>query len=125
MTLKSVSTIVIGDSTVWGTGESKWDSRMVCCLPDARVQDISQWLQDILRRRGSNLRLLCTSVPMTQVRQRMRFCRVNIRKWLESRTSNVVIFESLLVPHAGEDRGRRVRDVNMWLSWCRGQVSMI
>lgn len=65
---------------------------------------------------------------------------MNIRKWLESRTSNVVIFESLLVPHAGEDRGRRVKrceyvaelvqgagihDLNHWhLYWLRRDLHL-
>lgn len=39
--VKSSWTIVIGDSTVRGSDcGSKEESRMVCCLRDARVQDV-------------------------------------------------------------------------------------
>ena len=47
---------MIGDSIVRGIDRlfcgRKRDSRMVCCLPGARVKDVSEWLQDILEWEG-------------------------------------------------------------------------
>ena len=53
---KSKRAVVIGDSLVRGTdrrfrGRNR-DSRMVVCLPGARVEDVSERLQDILKGEG-------------------------------------------------------------------------
>ncbi|XP_078253188.1 uncharacterized protein LOC144592470 [Rhinoraja longicauda] len=54
--LKSGRAVVVGDSIVRGTDRrfcgSRRDLRMVCCLPGARVQHITDRLQKILVREG-------------------------------------------------------------------------
>jgi len=124
---KSTRTIVIGDSIVRGTDRRfcgcERDSRMVCCLPGARVQDVSQRAESILKGEGTqpevvvhiginNMDRKCDEVLQQQFRE--------LRRNLKSRTSRIVISGLLPVPCASEARNRTVVQVNTWLnSWCR------
>jgi len=119
--------IVIGDSLVRGIDRrfcgSKRDSRMVCCLPDARVRDVSDRVFRILKGEGEQSQVVVHIGTNDIGTRRDRDVKQEFREmgWkLRARTKHVVISGMLPVPRDSEWRNRERVELNMWLQgWCR------
>ena len=98
---------------------------MVCCLPGARIQDVTDRVQTILKGEGEQPEVVVHVGTNDVGKKGMNILQRDFRelgKMLKSRTSRVVISGLLPVPRAGESRNREIRDLNVWLrNWCRGQ----
>ncbi|XP_059821606.1 uncharacterized protein LOC132391883 [Hypanus sabinus] len=121
--------VVIRDSIVRGTDrrfcEPDRDTCMVCCLPGARVQDVSGQVRNILKGKGEHPAVLVHDGTNDIDRKRKEVLKRDFRELgrkLRSRTSRVVISGLLPVPRASEGKNSRIRQMNAWLrDWCRGQ----
>ncbi|XP_059504239.1 uncharacterized protein LOC132209920 isoform X2 [Stegostoma tigrinum] len=121
--------VVIGDSTVRGTDRgfcgNRRDLRMVCCLPGARIQDVTDRVQRILEGEGEDPEVLVHVGTNDFGKKRRSILQRDFRELgrrLKSRTSRVVISGFLPVPRVGEGRNREIMDLNVWLrDWCRKQ----
>ena len=113
--------VVVGDSIVRvkkrGFCGKRRDLRMVCCLPGARIQDITDRLQGIFKGEGEEPEVV-VHVGINYIgKKRKVILQWDIRELgrrLKSKTSRVVIFGLLPVPRAGEDRNREIVDLNLW-----------
>uniref|UniRef100_UPI00398EB7F6 uncharacterized protein n=1 Tax=Pristiophorus japonicus TaxID=55135 RepID=UPI00398EB7F6 len=123
---KSGRAIVIGDSMVRGIdrrfcGRNR-DSRMVCCLPGARVKDVSERVQDILKWEGEQPVVVVHIGTNDIGKKRDEVLRNEFKELgakLKSRTSKVVISGLLPVPRDSQSRNRRIAQMNTWLEqWC-------
>ncbi|XP_055498906.1 uncharacterized protein LOC129701618 [Leucoraja erinacea] len=126
---KAGKAIVVGDSIVRGTDRgfcgNRQDARIVCCLPGARIQDVTDRVQKILKGEGEHPEVV-VHVGINDVGKKgMNILQRDFRelgKMLKSRASRVVISGLLPVPQTGESRNREIRDLNVWLrNWCTGQ----
>jgi len=119
--------IVIGDSIVRGADRRfcgrERDSRMVCCLPGARVKDVSERAWDILKGEGEQPEVVVHIGTNDVGRKSEEVLQGEFRELgskLKKRTSRVVISGLLPVPRASEVRNRKIVKINTWLkSWCR------
>lgn len=126
---KKRNAVVIGDSIVRGTDrrfcEPDRYTRMVCCLPGARVRDVSNRVQSILRGEGEQPDVLIHVGTNDIDKKREEVLKRDYRElgWkLRDRTSRVVISGLLPVPSASGDKNGRIRRMNAWLrGWCRRQ----
>lgn len=66
---------MVGDLLVWGSNR---DSRLVCCLSGASVQDVSGGLHGILRRRESSHTSLCMLDQITWVEKGIKSSKIII-----------------------------------------------
>ncbi|XP_069750301.1 uncharacterized protein [Narcine bancroftii] len=120
--------VVIGDSIVRNTDrrfcEPDRYARMVCCLPGARVRDISNRVQGILKGEGKQPDVL-VHVGTNDIDKKEEVLKKDYRELgqkLRNRTARVVISGLLPVPSATEDKNGRLRKMNVWLrGWCKGQ----
>ncbi|XP_062894515.1 V-set and immunoglobulin domain-containing protein 10-like 2 [Mobula hypostoma] len=127
--------VVIGDSVVRGAdrrfcGREK-DTRMVCCLPDARVQDVSDWVHDILVREGKQPEVVIHVGTNDIGRKRDEVLKCEFRELgrrLKNRTSRVAFSGLLPVLRDRDDlpAGRPIctvlsvndnQDIALWCSW--------
>ncbi|XP_078056734.1 uncharacterized protein LOC144480983 [Mustelus asterias] len=119
--------LVIGNCIVRGTDrrfcESERDSRLVCCLPGARVFDVSDRVFKILKGEGDQPQVVVHTGTNDIGRKRDGDVRQKFRElgWkLRARTNRVVISGLLPVPRASEERNREREQLNTWLQeWCR------
>lgn len=126
---RSGRAIVIGDSIVRGIDRRfcgrKRDSRRVCCLPGARVKDVSERLQDILEWEGEQPVVVVHIGTNDIGKKRDEVLQGEFRELgdkLKSRTSKVIISGLLPVPRASQSRNRRIFQMNTWLEkWCKGE----
>lgn len=119
--------IVIGDSLVRGIDRrfcgSKRDSRMVCCLPDAKVRDVSDRVFRILKGEGKQSQVVVHIGTNDIGKKRdgdlkQEFLELGWK--LRAKTKHVVISGTLPVPRDSELRNRERVQLNMWLQgWCR------
>lgn len=121
--------LVIGDSIVRGTdrrfcGRSV-DSRLVCCLPGARVSDVSERIFQILKGEGEQSQVVVHIGTNDIGRKGDKDVRQAFKEigWkLKVRTNRVVISGLLPVPRDSERRNREREELNTWLQgWCRGE----
>ena len=126
---KKKTAVVIGDSMVRGTdrrfcGRDR-DSRMVCCLPGARVRDVSDRVHSVLKWEGDQPDVVVHIGTNDVGRKSEEVLKSEYRELgrkLKSRTPRVVISGLLPVPCASEGRSRMLGRMNTWLrNWCRGQ----
>ncbi|XP_059500994.1 uncharacterized protein LOC132209499 [Stegostoma tigrinum] len=99
--------------------------KTVCCLPGARIQDITDRVQRILKGEGEDPEVV-VHVGTNDVGKKRRSILQRdfreLRRKLKSRTSRVVISGLLPVPQAGKGRNREIMDLNVWLrDWCQKQ----
>ena len=121
--------IVIGDSIVRGIDRRfcgrKRDSRMVCCLPGAKVRDVTERLQNILEGEGEQPVVVVHIGTNDIGKKRDEVLQGEFRELgdkLKSRTSKVIISGLLPVPRASQSRNRRILQMNTWLEkWCKGE----
>ncbi|XP_051897466.1 40S ribosomal protein S24 isoform X2 [Pristis pectinata] len=119
--------VVIGDSKVRETDTrfcgSEHKSRMVCCLPGARVRDVTDRVHRILEREGEQPEVVVHVGTNDIGRKGDEVLKSEIRELgrrLRNRTSRVAILGLLPVPRDSEGRNRRRWQINAWLrSWCR------
>ena len=119
--------LVIGDSMVKGTDRrfcgKERDSRLVCCLPGARVNDVSDRVFDILKGEGNQPQVVVHVGTHDIGRKKDEDVRQNFRElgWkLRAKTNSVVISGVLPVPRDSEERNRERELLNLWLKgWCR------
>lgn len=119
--------LVIGDSIVRGTDRrfcgNERDSRLVCCLPGARVRDVSDRVFGILKGEGEQPQVVVHIGTNDIGRKRDGDVRQKFKElgWkLRARTNRVVISGLLPVPRASEARNREREQLNTWLQgWCR------
>ncbi|XP_059824367.1 hydroxyacid oxidase 2 isoform X1 [Hypanus sabinus] len=119
--------IVLGDSIVRGADRrfcgADRESRMVCCLPGARVWDISDRVQAILESEGMNpdvvVHVGTNDVGKVSEGVLLReFRELGVK--LKGRTSRVTISGLLPVPHVSEAKNRMIMHINTRLrAWCR------
>ncbi|XP_059846282.1 uncharacterized protein LOC132405470 [Hypanus sabinus] len=119
--------IVLGYSIVRGADRrfcgADWESRMVCCLPGARVRDISDRVQAILESEGMNpdvvVHVGTNDVGKVSEGVLLReFRELGVK--LKGRTSRVTISGLLPVPRASEAKNRMIMHINTRLrAWCR------
>lgn len=92
---------------------------MVCCLSGARTA--TRYSQ----RGCCELEVIVHVAQNTWVGEVMRSCKMNIRelgKRIKGRTYKIMISGFLRVPHASENRNRKIARMDAWLtSWCREQ----
>uniref|UniRef100_UPI00398E4FFB uncharacterized protein n=1 Tax=Pristiophorus japonicus TaxID=55135 RepID=UPI00398E4FFB len=99
------------------------DSRIVCCLPGARIKDVSEQVQDILKREGEQP-VVVVHIGTNDIGKKKRdevlrdeFKELGAK--LKSRTSKVVISGLLPMPRASHSRNRRIAQMNTWFEqWC-------
>ncbi|XP_062909111.1 uncharacterized protein LOC134349138 [Mobula hypostoma] len=121
--------MVVGDSIVRGTERgfcgNRRDLRMVCCLPGARIQDVTDRVQGILKSEGEDPEVVVHVGTNDVGKNGKDILQRDFRELgrrLKSRTSRVVISGLLPVPRAGLVKNREIMDLNMWLrNWCRKQ----
>lgn len=119
--------IVIGDSIVRGTDRrfcgGDRDSRLVCCLPGARVRDVSDRVFRVLKGEGEQPQVVVHIGTNDIGRKRGEDVRQAFRElgWkLRARTNRVVVSGLLPVPRDRETRNREREQLNAWLQgWCR------
>ena len=118
--------VVIGDSIVKGIDtvfcDQDRESRRLCCLPGARVQDISSGLQRNLEWEGKNP-VVVVHVGTNDIgRTGTKVLRREYEKLgakLKSRTKKVIISGLLPEPRANWHRVNKIKEVNTWLKdWC-------
>ena len=121
--------VVIGDSIVRGSdrrfcGRSQ-ETRMVVCLPGARVWDVSERVQDILKWEGEEPEVVVHIGTNDIGRKREEVLKGEFRELggeLRRRTAKVTISGLLPVPRDSESRNGARWRINAWLKdWCRGQ----
>ncbi|XP_059499497.1 uncharacterized protein LOC132207556 [Stegostoma tigrinum] len=119
--------LVVGDSIVRGIdrrfcGQDR-DSRKVCCLPGARVRDVSDRVYKVLKGEGEQPEIVLHIGTNDIARNRFEDIKSDFRElgWkLQSRTNRVVFSGLLPVPRDSEVRNRERAQLNTWLrSWCR------
>ena len=116
-----------GDSIVRGIDRHlcrrKRDSGMVCCLPGARVKDVSERLQGILEGEGEQPAVVVHIGTNDIGKKRDEVLQAEFRELgvkLKSRTSKVVISGLLPVPRDSQSRNDRIARMNTWLErWCK------
>ena len=118
--------VVIGDSVVRGIDtvlcDQDRESRRLCCLPGARVQDISSGLQRNLEWEGKNpvvvVHVGANDIGRTGTKVLQREYE-KLGAKLKSRTNKVVISGLLPEPRANWRRVNNIKEVNAWLKdWC-------
>ena len=122
-------TIVIGDSIVRGTDRrfcgADRESRMVVCLPGARVRDISDRIQGILKWEGEEPEVVVHIGTNDIGRKGEEVLKQEYRelgRQFRRRTTKVIISGLLPVPRDSESRNGSRWRMNAWLrDWCRGQ----
>ena len=111
--------LVLGDSIVRGADRrfcgADRESRMVCCLPGARVRDISNGVQAILEKEGMNpdvvLHVGTHDVGRMSEGVLLReFRELGVK--LKGRSSRVTISGLLPVPRASEAKNRMIMQIN-------------
>ena len=120
-------TLVIGDSIVRGIDRRfcgrKRDSRLVCCLPGARVSDVSERIFQVLKGEGEQPQVVVHIGTNDVGRRGDKDVRQAFRElgWkLKVRTNRVVISGLLPAPRYSEMRNREREELNTWLQgWCR------
>lgn len=118
--------VVIGDSIIRGIDsilcKPDRESRMVCCLPGARVQDISDRLERILEREGEDPVVVVHVGTNNIGKARMEDLFGDYKALgtkLRNRSSRVIISGLLPEPRANWLRDKNIREVNTWLKeWC-------
>jgi len=105
--------LVIGDSIVRGIDRRfcgrKRDSRLVCCLPGARVSDVSERVFQVLKGEGEQSQVVVHIGTNDVGRKGDKDVRQAFKKlgWkLKARTNRVVISGLLPVPRDSETRNR-------------------
>ena len=119
--------LVIGDSIVRGTDRrfcgNERDSRLVCCLPGARVRDVSDRVFGILKGEGEQPQVVVHIGTNNIGKKRDGDVRQVFRElgWKLRARTNRVLFSGLLpVPRDSEMRNREREQLNTWLQgWCR------
>ena len=118
--------VVIGDSVVKGIDTVLCDQdkeyRRLCCLPGARVQDVSSGLQRNLEWEGENpvvvVHVGANDIDKTGTKDLQREYE-ELGNKLKSRTNKVVISGLLPEPRANWRRVNRIKETNAWLKdWC-------
>jgi len=119
--------IVVEDSIV--RGRDSWfsgcdpDFQIVCCLPGARVCDVSDRVFKILKRGEEQPEVVVHIGTNDNGRKRDEDVKRDFRElgWmLKIRTNRVVISGLVPVPRASEARIRERVQLNTWLQvWCR------
>ncbi|XP_055521107.1 uncharacterized protein LOC129715270 [Leucoraja erinacea] len=121
--------IVIGDSILRGSdrrfcGRSQ-ETRMVVCLPSARVSDVSQRVQDILKSEGEEPEVVVHIGTNDIGKKREEVLKGEFRELggeLRKRAKKVTISGLLPVPRDSESRNGARWRINAWLKdWCSGQ----
>ena len=121
--------IVIGDSIVRGSDRrfcgGDRESRMVVCLPGARVRDVSDRVQDILKWEGKEPEVVVHIGTNDIGRKGEEVLKQEYKElgWqIRRRTAKVVISGLLPVPRDSERRNGIRWRMNAWLrDWSRGQ----
>jgi len=119
--------IVVGDSIVRGIDRRfcghERDNRMVCCLPGARVRDVSDRVFTVLKGEGDQTEVVVHIGTNDVGRKSGEDVKRDFRElgWkLKVRTNRVIISGLLPVPRASEVRNREIVQLNTWLQdWCR------
>ncbi|MBY9153034.1 SGNH/GDSL hydrolase family protein [Pseudomonas aeruginosa] len=119
--------LVIGDSIVRSTDRRfcgrRRDTRMVCCLPGARVHDVSDRVFRILKGEGEQPEVVVHIGTNDVGKKGGVDVRSEFRElgWkLKARTDRVVISGLLPAPRDSEARNRERAQLNTWLQeWCR------
>ena len=120
-------TVLIGDSLVRGTdrrfcGRNR-DTRWVCCLPGARVSDVSERISQVLKGEGEQPQVVVHIGTNDLGRKRDKDVRQAFKDLgckLKGRTNRVVISGLLPAPRDSEMRNREREELNTWLKgWCR------
>ena len=119
--------LVIGDSTVKGTdrrvGNNDRNSGLVCCLPGAGVQDVSERIFKTLRGEGDQPQVIIHvgTHDIGRLREgdiKQRFMELGWK--LKAKSDRVVISGLLPVPRDSLERNRERESLNSWLrGWCR------
>ena len=118
--------LVIGDSTVMGTdrrvGGKGRDSGLVCCLPGAGVQDISERVFKTLRGEGEQPQVIVHvgTHDIGKLREgdiKQRFMELGWK--LKAKSNRVVISGLLPVPRDSLEKNKERESLNSWLKgWC-------
>lgn len=118
--------VVIGDSIIRGVdrvlcGQQNM-SRRLCCLPGARVKDISAMLERNLQREGEDpvvvVHVGTNDIGRTRKEDLLKEFE-QLGNKLKSRTSRVLISGLLPEPRAKSARIRKIKKLNAWLKdWC-------
>eukprot|EP00061_Rhincodon_typus_P010022 g33974.t1 len=95
---------------------------MVCCLPSARVRDISDRLERILEWEGEDpvvvVRVGTNNIGKAR-KEDMFGDYQELGTKLKNSSLRVIISRLLPEPHANWHRDARIREVNTWLKeWC-------
>ena len=118
--------VVVGDSIIRGIDsilcKPDRESRMVCCLPGARVRDISDRLERILEREGEDpvvvVHVGTNNIGKTR-KEDLFLDYLALGTKLKNRSSRVIISGLLPEPRANWHRVEKIREVNTWLKeWC-------
>ncbi|KAM7151046.1 uncharacterized protein RBU57_013820 [Macrochelys suwanniensis] len=119
--------VVVGDSLLRGTESSichpDWENQEVCCLPGARIRDVTERLPRLIKPSDRYPFLLLhvgTNDTAKNDLERITADYVALGRRIKEFEAQVV-FSSIL-PVAGKGRGRdcRIVEVNEWLRrWCR------
>ncbi|XP_072352062.1 uncharacterized protein [Scyliorhinus torazame] len=124
--------VVVGDSIIRGIDsilcEQDKESRVVCCLPGARVRDISNRLERILEREREDpvvvVHVGTNNIGKSRKEDLFRDYK-ELGFKLKNRSSRVIISGLLPEPRANWHREARIREVNTWLKeWC-GKVGFL
>jgi len=119
--------VVVGDSLLRGTeaivcGPDKM-SREVCCLPGAKIRDVTERLTRLVKPTDRNPFLLVhvgTNDTARHSLQKIRRDFEDLGRKLKDLGTQVVISSLLPVKGRGPGRERKIVEVNNWLrKWCR------
>uniref|UniRef100_A0A670I570 SGNH hydrolase-type esterase domain-containing protein n=1 Tax=Podarcis muralis TaxID=64176 RepID=A0A670I570_PODMU len=119
--------VVIGDSLLRGTeavicGPDKM-SREVCCLPGAKIQDVTERLQGIIKPTDKYPFLLVhvgTNDTASNSLQKIKRDYEALGRKLKQLNAQIVISSVLPVERRGPGREGKIVEVNNWLrKWCK------
>uniref|UniRef100_A0A670JHM6 SGNH hydrolase-type esterase domain-containing protein n=1 Tax=Podarcis muralis TaxID=64176 RepID=A0A670JHM6_PODMU len=119
--------VVIGDSLLRGTeavicGPDKM-SREVCCLPGAKIQDVTERLQGIIKPTDKYPFLLVhvgTNDTASNSLQKIKREYEALGRKLKQLNAQIVISSVLPVERRGPGREGKIVEVNSWLrKWCK------
>ncbi|XP_067418891.1 uncharacterized protein [Emydura macquarii macquarii] len=119
--------MVVGDSLLRGTESSicrpDRETREVCCLPGARIRDVTERLPKLIKSSDRYPFLLLhvgTNDTAKNDLERITADYVALGKEIKEFEAQVVFSSILPVQGKGPGRDRRIVEVNAWLRrWCR------